>query len=120
MTQEKRLESNFVKWCKDKEIIAVKGPAHNAKGFPDRFLQLPNGGGTIYVEFKGDTYYGLSKIQEWWGEYIKESSPHRYFVVGSDEELARLKRACEFFIKHGPNLLAQELDYIKLNLPPKE
>ena len=117
---EKRLENNFVEWCKKRDIIAIKGPAQTAKGFPDRFLQLPHGGGSIYVEFKGDSYYGLSKIQKWWKKYIKDSSPHRYFIVDDMKSLDRLKRACEFFMKHGEAMTNMELEYIKNNLPPQE
>lgn len=105
---EKKLEVAFVVWCQRKQIIAIKGPANTAKGFPDRFLQLPNGGGTIYVEFKGTSYYTLTPIQVWWKDYILRSSPHRYFLVESEEDLEKLKAACEKFIEIGPELVAFE------------
>jgi len=75
---EEYLESAFVKWCKQRDIVPIKGPAQTAKGFPDRFCQLPNGGGTIYVEFKGSSkYYDLTPMQVWWKDYIRASSPGR-------------------------------------------
>ena len=111
---EGALERNFTKWCMDTyEVYAVKGPAHFAKGFPDRFLQLPNGGGTIYVEFKGTSYYGLTKMQEWWRDYIKESSPHRYFLVENPEELEALKEACVILCNIGPSLVPYEKELIE-------
>jgi hypothetical protein len=105
---EKQLESSFVRWCQYKKIVAIKGPAATAKGFPDRFLQLPNGGGTVYVEFKGTSYYGLAPLQLWWKEYIINSSPHRYFLVDNEEDLEQLKSTCEKFISIGPKLIAFE------------
>lgn len=110
-TTEKLLERNFVKWCKDRDIVAIKGASHLAKGFPDRFLQLPNRGGSIYVEFKGD-FVGLSPIQEWWRDYLRASSPHRYFVVDTPDKLERLKAVCEMFIDAGPELYKLELEYL--------
>lgn len=105
---EQGLERNFVEWCKSKNIQAVKGPVTTSKGFPDRFVQLPNGGGTIYVEFKGTSDYGLSPLQLWWSEYIKQSSPHRYFLVDDEAKLERLKRACLAFMKVGAAIVAYE------------
>jgi hypothetical protein len=112
-TTEKRLETNFVAWCKSKGIYAMKGPTGTSKGFPDRFLQLPNLGGTIYVEFKGSSYYGLTPLQEWWKEYISSSSPHRYFVVDTDEDLEKLKRKCEHFISIGSAVHAYEIQLLE-------
>ena len=40
-TIEKSLEASFVKWCRDHEIAALKGPVGLSKGFPDRFAMLP-------------------------------------------------------------------------------
>jgi hypothetical protein len=110
---EARLEANFVKWCKEKGILAIKGPVGTSKGFPDRFLQLPNMGGTVYVEFKGSSYYGLTPLQEWWKEYILSSSPNRYFVVDNDLDLVRLKRRCEHFISIGVTLHAYETQLLE-------
>lgn len=111
-TIEKRLEDNFVKWCKSKGMEPMKGPVGLSKGFPDRFVQLPMLGGTIYVEFKGSSYYGLSPMQEWWKEYILSSSPNRYFVVDDDEDLARLKRRCEHLISIGAAVTTYEKDLL--------
>lgn len=108
MITEKKLESDFVRWCQRKQIVAIKGPVMTTKGFPDRFLQLPNGGGTIYAEFKGTSYYTLTPLQVWWKDYILKSSPHRYFLVDNEEDLERLKAACEKFIAIGPELVAFE------------
>jgi hypothetical protein len=107
-TIEKRLETNFVNWCKLKGIFPIKGPVGTSKGFPDRFVQLPNLGGTIYVEFKGSSYYTLTPLQEWWKEYILSSSPNRYFIIDNDEDLVKLKRRCEYFISIGSAMFAYE------------
>lgn len=112
-TTEKRLESIFVRWCQSKEIVAIKGPVVTSKGFPDRFLQLPKHGGTIYVEFKGTSYYDLTPLQEWWRDYIKASSPNRYFLIATDEELDVLKERCEFFIKYGNVITEVETNLLK-------
>ena len=108
MITEKALETNFVNWCKEKMIIAVKGPSALAKGIPDRFIPLPSGGGTIYVEFKGSSYYGLTPIQEWWARYLRDSDPHRYFVIDTPEDLENLKRRVLAFIAIGKKLLDTE------------
>ena len=107
-TIEQALESNFVKWCKEKEIVAIKGPSATAKGFPDRFLQLPNFGGTIYVEFKGTSYYDLTPIQVWWKNYLKASDPLRYFVIDTKEDLENLKLRCEQFMQIGAQIVEYE------------
>lgn len=93
-TLEKRLESRFCNWCKDKGVITVKGPSMLAKGFPDRIVILPNGAGTLYVEFKGDLYYGLTQLQEWWQRQLVYSAPRRHYVVDTDEKLEALKDVC--------------------------
>ena len=113
-TDEKRLESNFVKWCKDRKIIAVKGPAPTAKGIPDRIVPLPHHGGTIYVEFKGnDSYYGLTPMQEWWKTYLQDSDPQRYFIVDTDERLEKLKHRCEEFMAVGQAIVEYENKLLK-------
>jgi hypothetical protein len=108
MTKEKQLERKFCKWCRLKGIEPVKGPAEYAKGIPDRFLQLPNGGGTIYVEFKGTSYYGLTALQEWWKKYLLDSDPNRYYFVEDDAGLAALQKRCEDLIAIGPALVIYE------------
>lgn len=115
-TVEKRLEADFVKWCQFKQIVAIKGPVMTAKGFPDRFLQLPKGGGSIYVEFKGTSYYDLLPLQKWWEEYLMGSNPHRYFLVDDDEKLDYLKKMCEKFIRIGSILVAVEHSLLKEDL----
>lgn len=110
---EKYLESNFVKWCRDQQIEPIKGPVATSKGFPDRFLQLPKGGGTIYVEFKGSSDYGLTPLQEWWKEYLLESSPNRYFVVDNKEDLEELKMRCREFIVIGKTLTSLETNLLQ-------
>ena len=115
-TVEKRLETDFVKWCQSKQIFAIKGPVMTSKGFPDRFLQLPKGGGTIYVEFKGTSYYDLTPLQRWWEEYLRASNPHRYFLVNNDEDLQHLKEMCEKFIRIGSILVDVEFNLLKEKL----
>ena len=48
---EKQLESAFVRWANSLNIRALRSSCEY-EGFPDRFVHLPNGGGTVYVEFK--------------------------------------------------------------------
>ncbi len=115
-TVEKRLEADFVRWCQSKEIVAIKGPVMTSKGFPDRFLQLPKGGGTIYVEFKGTSYYDLAPLQAWWKEYLMDSNPHRYFLVTNDDELDYVKKMCDKFIKIGSILIEVEHNLLKEDL----
>jgi hypothetical protein len=113
MQTEKKLERDFCDWAKERDIVPVKGPANLAKGIPDRFLQLPRGGGTIYVEFKGTSYYGLSKIQEWWMHYLLDSNPNRYFVIDNVAELEELKQKCLDFIAIGKELVDYETKLLK-------
>lgn len=91
---EKPLERSFVKWCKEYGIRAVKGPAYTDAGIPDRIVVIPHGGGTIWVEFKGGTAYGLTPIQEWWKRLLISSDPKRYFCIDSKEDLEKLKEHC--------------------------
>lgn len=113
---EKYLEKNFCEWCRERDIQPIKGPSQFAKGFPDRFLQLPSGGGSVYVEFKGSSYYyGLTPMQQWWRKYLKDSSPNRYFLVEDEEQLEHLKQACLDFIKIGSKLVEYE-NYLLRNL----
>lgn len=113
MSTEAKLESKFVQWCNQRDIKPIKGPTATSKGFPDRFLQLPSGGGTIYIEFKGDnTYYSLSPLQEWWARYIRNSNPNRYFIVDSDEALEHVINMCEVLITIGAQVIAYEQELI--------
>lgn len=105
---EQALERNFVQWLKGYKVVGIKGPAQTAKGFPDRFFQLPRGGGTVYVEFKGTSYYTLTPIQVWWKNYLLDSSPHRYFVVENEVELEHLKKMCIAFMEIGAKLVVYE------------
>lgn len=114
-TIEKRLEANFVKWCREQDIEPIKGPTATSKGFPDRFLQLPKCGGTIYVEFKGTSdYYDLTPLQQWWKEYLMKSNPNRYFTVSDDYELARLKKVCLDFMNVGSAIVEYEKNLFKV------
>ncbi len=113
MTTEKRLETNFVNWCKQHNIVPIKGPAMFVKGIPDRYVQLPNGGGTIYVEFKGTSYYGLTPLQIWWKNYLMNSDPHRYFYIETDEQLEALKQHCLKLMSIGYKLVELETELLK-------
>jgi hypothetical protein len=109
---EQYLESHFVKWCKDHDVTAVKGPVGLSKGFPDRFVALPNGAGTIYVEFKGTSDYGLSKMQLYWKQLLRDSDPYRYFVIETKEQVLALENFCQGLIDSGPTLLEKENEII--------
>lgn len=103
---EKALEQRFVKWCQSKDIIPIKGPSMIVKGIPDRYIQLPNGGGTVYVEFKGTSYYGLQPMQEWWKKYLTAADPHRYFLIENLDELEAMFAKLEALIAIGPDLVS--------------
>lgn len=107
-TIEKRLESKFVAWCRAQNIEPIKGPVATSKGFPDRFLQLPKNGGTIYVEFKGSSDYWLTPLQIWWSEYLCASNPNRYFIVDTDVDLENLKAKCVQLMLIGDCVVAYE------------
>ena len=114
VSTEARLEKKFVQWCKDKDIIPIKGPSHLAKGFPDRFIQLPNGGGSAYIEFKGTSVaYDLTPMQVWWKEYLTNSNPNRYFVVENKQQLTELFEKLEVLIGIGVTLVGLETKLIK-------
>lgn len=95
---EKTLETKFVKYIQGIGGKAVKGPAYQYKGIPDRIGILPNGGGTVWVEFKNGKYK-LQPIQEHWRDIIINSSPDRYFVVDSEEALENCITKCNNFIR---------------------
>ena len=111
---ERALEKSFVDWCSEQDIEALKGPVGLSKGFPDRFAMLNNGGGTVYVEFKGSSYYDLTQMQCWWREYLLKSSPNRYFVVRNHEDLAHLKCVCLALMQVGPHLADYERDLMSV------
>jgi hypothetical protein len=111
---EKRLESNFVAWCKAQDVLAIKGPANMAKGIPDRIVIIPNFGGTLWVEFKGDdTYYSLTPMQVWWKKILQHSDPQRYFVIDTPERLEKLKKRILEFMQIGKALVEYEKNLLK-------
>ena len=106
---EKYLESKFVEWCKSVRTVAVKGPAQMYKGIPDRIVALPDGGGTVWVEFKGGTSYQLQPMQMHWRDLLERSNPNRYFVVDTKEDLDALIKRCEAFMRIGAENCEKEL-----------
>ena len=99
---EKLLENRFVKWAKEQDIMPVKGPVATSKGFADRIVILPKGGGTLYIEFKGSSVsYDLTPLQEWWKENYVDSAPHRYYVVEDEASLKKAQSVCMKFINQG-------------------
>lgn len=94
---ENVLENKFVDYVKDIGGRAVKGPAFQYKGIPDRIAILPNGGGTVWVEFKNGEYQ-LQPLQQWWKSLLVNSDPNRYFVVDSYEALDKCIQACNNLI----------------------
>lgn len=106
---EAALKKDFSDWCQFRDIQPLYMPRSISKGFPDRYIQLPSGGGTFYVEFKGSSiYYGLDAMQKWWQKKLLDSSPHRYIVVDDEESLAKAKQMCLDLIKIGPNVIEYE------------
>lgn len=93
-SQEKYLERKLVEWVNSIGGIAVKGPAFTDRGIPDRIIILPKGGGTVWVEVKGGTYYQLEPMQKWWKEQILQSSPNRYFLIDTKDDLEQFKKTC--------------------------
>jgi hypothetical protein len=113
LTDEQLLERNFVKWCKEEDIMTVKGPASIARGIPDRIVMLPHFGGTIYVEFKGSSYYGLAPMQTYWKDLLEESDPNRYYVVDNEECLEQLKHRCKELMGIGKAIVEYEDKLLK-------
>lgn len=97
-SNEKYLEYKFNEFIKSIKGMSVKGPSFMYTGIPDRIAILPNGGGTIWVEFKGGTYYQLQPMQVWWKELLISSDPNRYFLVDNKEDLDRLIETCKRLI----------------------
>ena len=98
LSQEKPLERKFCAWLKSIDGKPVKGPSYTDKGIPDRICVLPHGGGTVWIEFKGNTYYQLTPMQQVWRERIIDSSPDRYFLVDTEEDLKHVIDACKRFM----------------------
>lgn len=101
-SQEKPLEKKFCEWLKSIGGEPVKGPSFTNAGIPDRINVLPNGGGTIWVEFKGGTEYQLTPIQQWWKRLLLNSDPTRYFVVDTKEDLEKLIETCKSLMVDKP------------------
>ena len=105
---EKTLEKNFVSFIENICINgyygkAIKGPSYMYTGIPDRIAILPGGGGTVWVEFKGGTYYGLTPKQVEWKQRLINSDPSRYFCIDTKEQLEELKNYCLTLIKSKNN-----------------
>ena len=97
---EKPLETKFVNWCEHTlGGKAIKGPAFMYTGIPDRIVVLPNGGGTLWVEFKGGTAYQLTPMQDWWRRKLIDSDSKRYFLVDNYDDLKNLMDYCLTLIK---------------------
>ena len=101
---EKYLESKMVRWCNDHGAKAIKGPAYMEAGIPDRIIVLPHGGGTLWVEFKGGTAYGLTPIQQWWKKLLLDSDPKRYFCIDTKEQLEDLINYCLTLMQQNDNI----------------
>lgn len=101
---EPRLKNRWKAWADGVGAKNIPGPTGQSKGFPDRLVLLPQGGGTIYIEFKGTSYYSLTPLQEWWKKTILDSSPNRYFLIDSLESLERTIEAASTFIVMGKEL----------------
>lgn len=97
-SNEKYLERKFNEFIKSIKGMSVKGPSHMYTGIPDRIVVLPNGGGTLWVEFKGGTYYQLQPMQVWWKDLLISSAPDRYFLVDNKEDLNNLIETCKRLI----------------------
>ena len=97
-SQEKYLERKLCEWVRSIGGEPVKGPSYTNKGIPDRILVLPNGGGTVWVEVKGGTYYQLTPIQKWWKDLLMNSDPDRYFMIDTKEDLDKVIETCKRFI----------------------
>ena len=97
-SNEKYLERKFNDYIKSIKGMSVKGPSYMYTGIPDRIVVLPNGGGTLWVEFKGGTYYQLQPMQKVWRDILINSDPNRYFLVDNKEDLQNLIETCERLI----------------------
>lgn len=102
-SNEKYLEHKFNEFIKSIKGVSVKGPAYMYTGIPDRIAVLPKGGGTIWVEFKGGTYYQLQPMQQWWRDVLLDSDPNRYFLVDNKEDLEALIETCKRLIDTSSN-----------------
>lgn len=102
---EKYLERKFCEWLKSVGGEPVKGPSYTNKGIPDRIAVLPNGGGTMWIEFKGGTAYQLTPMQKWWKNLLLSSDPERYFLVDTKDDLQRLIAKCQSLIDTNKNTM---------------
>ena len=98
MSIEKYLEKKLVEWVRSIGGEAFKGPSAQYRGIPDRIVVLPMGGGTVWVEVKGGTDYGLTPMQVQFKKRLKDSNPNRYFVIDTKEDLERLIAICKCYI----------------------
>ena len=97
---EKYLEKRFCTWCNehstdDHKIIPIKGWAQQYTGIPDRIVILPYGHGTLWIEFKGGTAYGLTAMQQKWRKWLIDSDPNRYYCIDTKEDLEHLLNLIE-------------------------
>lgn len=95
--KESAYEKPFVEWVRSLGGTSPKGPAMQYKGIPDRIVVLPNGGGTVWVEFKNGVY-NLTPMQKWWRDLLMSSDPERYFTVTTKDELEYCKKRCLEFM----------------------
>ena len=99
-SREKPLERKFNRWVTSIGGESVKGPSYTNKGIPDRIVVLPNGGGTIWVEFKGGTSYQLTPTQIEWKKRLMDSNPNTYFLVDTIDDLNKLIEHCKSLIDY--------------------
>lgn len=97
---EKSLETAFVKWVRSVGGEAIKGPAYQYKGIPDRIALLPHGG-TVYVEFKASELCDLAPLQKYWRQLILNSDYNRYFVIDNKETLGYTIDRCKLLMQLG-------------------
>ena len=91
---EDYLEKKLVEWVRSVGGEAFKGNASQYKGIPDRIVVLPMGG-TVWVECKGGTEYGLTPMQQHFRKRLLKSDAWRYFVLDSKEDLERCIAVCK-------------------------
>lgn len=115
MSMEKYLERKFVEWVDSVGGLAMKGPAALYKGVPDRIAILPYGG-TVWVEFKGGTEYGLTAMQKCFKDMLVKSDRTRYYVVDNKDDLASVIAICKCLINHGKHIEHTECKIITANL----
>ena len=85
--QEKTLQKNILKFCKQQSIIAHKTDSSSSRGWPDLTVVMPSGR-VIFVELK--TPVGrLSKLQEHTHTQLRLNNAEVYVVrsLGEFESL---------------------------------